>query len=212
MATATHEYSSTHASSDSDNEIEQELSTKETSTPAPDSPHPKTLILSYHVGDIFSAPPSTLLIHACNTQGSWGAGIALEFKKRYPQAYAMYRTHCLTKHSPTTDPVHTGTALLIPPCETSPDAPEHWIGCLFTSARYGKGKDRPEQILANTGPAMMELLEKVREVKGERVAGVRMCKINSARFGVPWERTVEVLEGLKVEEDWKGAVEVWSIG
>ncbi|OCL01305.1 hypothetical protein AOQ84DRAFT_278341, partial [Glonium stellatum] len=145
-------------------------------------------------GDIFYAPPSTLLIHACNTQGNWGAGIALEFKKRYPQAYAMYRSHCLTKHSPKTDPVPTGTAFLIPPCETSPDAPKHWIGCLFTSARYGKAKDRPEKILASTRPAMMDLLRQVREVKGEGVMDVRMCKINSARFGVPWDRTVDVLE------------------
>ncbi|KAF8195532.1 hypothetical protein BJ912DRAFT_1056765 [Pholiota molesta] len=36
--------------------------------------------LSYIAGDLFLAPPNSILVHACNTQGSWGAGIALAFK------------------------------------------------------------------------------------------------------------------------------------
>ncbi|KAF2682230.1 hypothetical protein K458DRAFT_245827, partial [Lentithecium fluviatile CBS 122367] len=168
---------------------------------------PTTLSLAYHMGDIFAAPPSTLLIHACNTQGSWGAGIAAAFRQRYPQAYKRYRAHCLTTHDPSTNPVPTGTCLLIPPCETNPKAAKHWIGCLFTSAKYGKLKDKPPVILTNTGPAMKELLQRFKE-EGEE-GEVRMCKINSARFGVPWEKTVEVLEGIEVEDGWVGDIEVW---
>ncbi|KAF3891950.1 hypothetical protein GY631_4499 [Trichophyton interdigitale] len=33
-------------------------------------------------GDLFLAPEGAALIHACNCQGSWGKGIALEFKNR----------------------------------------------------------------------------------------------------------------------------------
>ncbi|KAF2497021.1 hypothetical protein BU16DRAFT_526072 [Lophium mytilinum] len=168
---------------------------------------PKTLTLTTHIGDIFAAPPNTLLIHACNTQGSWGAGIAAAFRERYPEAYKVYRAHCLSRN------VRTGTALLIPPCETNPKAPQHWIGCLFTSARFGRAKDSPAQILANTGPAIRELLDEVKgeEEGGNQVTEVRMCKINSARFGVPWPRTVSVLEGIGIQDGWKSDVEIWSI-
>lgn len=57
------------------------------------------------------------------------------------------------------------------------------------------------------------MLEQIKEAqaKGEGVGGLRMCKINSARFAVPWERTVAVLEGIEVEEGWVGDVEVWDV-
>ncbi|KAF1955695.1 hypothetical protein CC80DRAFT_525891 [Byssothecium circinans] len=172
-----------------------------------------TLTLTYHKGDIFAAPPQTLLIHACNTQGSWGAGIAAAFRTRYPAAYKVYRDYCLKRHDPKTNPIPTGTCLLIPPCETTNGKPKHWIGCLFTSAKYGKAKDKPDVILSNTAPAMKELLGEAKTVTkdGKGVGEVRMCMINSARFGVPWERTVEVLEGIVVEEGWADSVEAWSI-
>ncbi|KAM5436311.1 ADP-ribose 1''-phosphate phosphatase [Microsporum ferrugineum] len=46
-------------------------------------------------GDLFLAPEGAALIHACNCQGSWGKGIALEFKNKYPAAYKIYRSYCL---------------------------------------------------------------------------------------------------------------------
>lgn len=182
-------------------------------TTAPESHKPPTLALSYHTGDIFAAPDHTVLIHACNTQGSWGAGIAAAFRAAYPQAYKCYRSHCLQAHDPATNPVPTGTCLLIPPCETNSKTPKHWIGCLFTSAKYGRAKDKPAVILRNTGPAMKDLLQQVKKAGegGNGVKEFRMCKINSARFGVPWERTVGVLEGIEIEEGWAEGVEVWSI-
>jgi ADP-ribose 1''-phosphate phosphatase len=109
--------------------------------------------------------------------------------------------------------VPTGSCLLIPPSETKPGAPQHWIACLFTSAKYGKGKDKPNVILSNTGPSVRSMLDQVKEAKGEGegVSGLRMCKINSARFAVPWEKTVAVLEGIAIEEEWVGDVEVWDV-
>jgi ADP-ribose 1''-phosphate phosphatase len=100
-------------------------------------PGSKVLSLTYRTGDIFAAPPQTLLIHACNTQGAWGSGIALAFKQQYPKAYAIYNVFCTKEHLLKSRPVPTGTALLIPPVDAGNT---HWIGCLFTSAKYGKGK------------------------------------------------------------------------
>lgn len=198
------------------------------------SPKPDTtlssqiLTLKSHNGSIFDhAPPRALLVHACNTQGSWGAGIAKAFKEQYPRAFSIYRSFCTVTHNPKTNPVPVGTALLIAPVDQGQD---HWIGCLFTSASYGKKKDAKGKILEATAPAMRMLLELVNVVGQERkgtsgeektegvevqdgdegVGEVRMCKINSGLFGVEWERTEVVLRGVEVREGWKSEVHIWA--
>jgi ADP-ribose 1''-phosphate phosphatase len=170
----------------------------------PENKKQETLRLIHHTGDMFSAPPSTLLIHACNTQGHWGAGIALAFKTRYPAAYAAHRDFCTKEHSKQ-DSVPTGTAQLLAPVDNG----QHWIGCLFTSKKYGKAKDKPDVILRNTEMAVQMLLELVK-MKGAEVGDVRMCKVNSGKFGVEWERTEEVLKGIVLREGWRGEIEVWE--
>ncbi|KAF3247403.1 ADP-ribose 1''-phosphate phosphatase [Orbilia oligospora] len=75
-------------------------------------------------GDIFAAPTNSVLIHACNCQGSWGAGIALAFKQLYPAAYRIYHNHCTNVSNPSS---LLGTTLLIPPQPT--DRKTHWIAC-----------------------------------------------------------------------------------
>ena len=40
--------------------------------------------------NLFDAPWDALLIHACNTQGVWGSGIAAQLKKAYPDAFMQY--------------------------------------------------------------------------------------------------------------------------
>ncbi|RWA10938.1 hypothetical protein EKO27_g4166 [Xylaria grammica] len=165
------------------------------------------LALTKHRGNIFAASDYTVLIHACNTQGKWGAGIAAAFKNAYPNAFAAYRAHCLSS----TEPVQTGTCLLIEPCEAG-TAPKHWIACLFTSARYGRGRDAPGEILENTGRAVEDLLERLRDAEesGRSVGSLRMCMINSGKFGVPWARTETVLREVEVKEGYRGAVEIWD--
>jgi ADP-ribose 1''-phosphate phosphatase len=38
---------------------------------------------------------------------------------------------------------------------------------------------------------------------------VRMCRINSGKFGVEWERTEEVLRSVVIKEGWVEEVGVW---
>ena len=158
-----------------------------------------TLKVTESSGDIFDAPAQTLIIHACNTEGSWGAGIALAFRQRYPKAFASYAGHC---NDHTAEEL-IGTAYVIGP--QSGDEGEVFVGCLFTSRLKGRKKDSPKKILEATGPAMRQLLQKVlkwNEVCGEdaekKVEEVRMCKINSGLFNVPWDKTKAVLEALDV--------------
>ncbi|KAK4205807.1 hypothetical protein QBC40DRAFT_214856 [Triangularia verruculosa] len=84
----------------------------------PHAPKTRHLILAYQKGDLFDAPPNSVLIHACNTIGKWGGGIAATFKKYYPAAFEIYREHC-QNHTP--DEL-IGTALLI-----APQSDRYWV-------------------------------------------------------------------------------------
>jgi ADP-ribose 1''-phosphate phosphatase len=104
-------------------------------------------------GDLFSAPENSILVHACNTKGSWGAGIALAFRSRFPEQYEQYRNHCAENMD-----ALVGTCLLLP-------AENYTVACLFTSRNYGRHKDSPDQILAATKSALEDLVRQNTEGK-----------------------------------------------
>lgn len=194
------------------------------STPSADQIN--TITLTHHQANLFTAPPHTLLCHATNAQGTWGAGIAAAFKKNYPAAFKIYASHCAKW--PTS--ALLGTAFLIPPQKDSFSKAEreaqHWIGCLFTSEKKGKGKGSKESILEATGDAVRDLVRRVRDINDDTasaaggskagssraaIASVRMCKINSGLFGVPWGATGAVVEGIEVEDGDLKEIEVFSM-
>jgi len=102
--------------------------------------------ITHIVGDLFASPPNTILVHACNTQGTWGSGIALAFRNKYPAQYERYRAHCV-KHGASL----IGTCLLL-------SGQNHDIACLFTSRAYGRRKDSPAEILEATKTAVLDLI------------------------------------------------------
>ncbi|KAI9803189.1 MAG: hypothetical protein M1825_001980 [Sarcosagium campestre] len=111
-------------------------------------------------GDLFDAPPGSVLIHACNAVGSWGGDIAAKFKQRYPAAFKVYKEHCDTSRYGASDLV--GTCLLIPPLHKDyrlDPAKRHWIACLFTSENYGCRVDPKRSILQATKISFCDLLE-----------------------------------------------------
>ncbi|KAH8602188.1 hypothetical protein B0O99DRAFT_605865 [Bisporella sp. PMI_857] len=179
-------------------EDKAEPQTKIEDPPAP--PSGDSLFVTEKVGAIFEAPQNTVIIHACNCVGSWSAGIAAAFKQRYPRAFIYHKRHC-DNHTPS-DLI--GTALLIPPMETK--GPRHFVGCLFTSKRYGRDKDSPAEILRQTEPAMKDLMRAIKEYneKGtadDKVDEIRMCQINSGLFAVPWAKTKEVIESIEIGDE-----------
>ncbi|CAG7853553.1 SubName: Full=Related to POA1-Phosphatase of ADP-ribose 1-phosphate, role in regulation of tRNA splicing {ECO:0000313/EMBL:CCA70814.1} [Serendipita indica DSM 11827] len=143
-------------------------------------PNPESGIVVYE-GDLFkNAPRRCVLVHACNTLGSWGAGIATIFKRKYPAAYEVYRDECVEKGSSL-----LGTCLLIP-------AGDRDIACLFTSRKYGRQTDPKDMILRSTRSAVQDLLRQL-EGSNKPIYG---CRINAGAFRVPWEETVEILDEL----------------
>ncbi|KAL2157812.1 hypothetical protein VTH06DRAFT_5081 [Thermothelomyces fergusii] len=157
-------------------------------SPPPDRSRPTARIrITDRIGDLFAAPPNSVLIHACNALGSWGGGIALAFRSRYPDAFKVYRAHCARS----TPSQLVGTALLIRPPVAGAAAgvtggsrvAAHYVGCLFTSRGYGKTRDPPESILGATGPAMghlMRLIAEEEERIGTRIEELRMCMLMRA--------------------------------
>ncbi|KAK0705055.1 ADP-ribose 1''-phosphate phosphatase [Lasiosphaeris hirsuta] len=168
-----------------------------------------TFRITDKVGDLFDAPPNSVLIHACNCIGSWSGGIARAFRDHYPDAYRIYNAHCKRSLPERL----AGTALLIAP---RPDAgKQHYIGCVFTSKRFGRAKDTPAMILRSTAPAMLDLMRQVAAEmeNGEEIGEIRMCRINSGLFSVPWQQSKRVIERLQLgEEDVPKDVELpWEI-
>lgn len=128
-------------------------------------------------GNLFDAPKGSILIHACNTKGVWGSGIAKAFASKFPKARDVYVQLCQEKSASL-----LGTCLLIP-------AGDYTIGCLFTSKNYGQFVDKPAKILESTETAIADLIAQNVDKKP-----MHTCKINSGLFNVPWADTKALLK------------------
>ncbi|KAJ5131405.1 Appr-1-p processing [Penicillium bovifimosum] len=168
-------------------------------------------------GDLFDAPNGAALIHACNCQGTWGAGLARQFRERYPAAYEIYRKHCLDHldnrvshkipdlRGPFSMEVDfpLGTALVIPPQQSdfTLHRRRHWIICLFTSKDFGARVDKEEMIITSTHAALLDLREQLETLcrrypdsgVGEQVpSGLYSSRFCTGIFNIPWE----IIHGL----------------
>jgi O-acetyl-ADP-ribose deacetylase (regulator of RNase III) len=56
-------------------------------------PEERRVMVTFVRGDIFKSP-AQVLVNSVNCVGVMGKGIALEFKKRYPQMYNDYKARC----------------------------------------------------------------------------------------------------------------------
>jgi len=89
--------------------------------------------LIYITGDVLAAPPKTILVHACNTEGFRGAGIAPTFKEKYPAQFESHEAHCdERKRESEGRSSLVGTCFLIP-------GEVHDIACLIRLRRRDMG-------------------------------------------------------------------------
>lgn len=133
--------------------------------------------LIYKLGGLFDAPKETILVHACNTYGVWGSGIAWVFKEKYPESFKEYNKFCKTQPGRI-----AGMSFL-----TSEN-----VGCLMTSSGYGDALDEQALILGNTLMSLEDLFRAY--IHEDRPVQIASNRFNSGLFNVPWERTEKILK------------------
>lgn len=156
--------------------------------------------IEYLHGDLFTTPQKSVLGHSCNCMGSWGAGVALQFKRKHPVAYKQYAEHCAAYSTKPEDLL--GTCLLI-------QSKDYWIACLFTSvgnssSNCGRPRSPKDVIVKATRAALTDLL---RQLHGDRYMSslqpgddyfpvINLPQINAGLFRVPWGETEAVIKSF----------------
>ena len=141
-------------------------------------------------GNLFNAEKGSLLVHACNTEGVWGAGIAATFARLYPNYLRAYESVCRSRGQRL-----LGRAIIF-------EGHWHKVGCLFTSTGFGKRALYRDEILKATRESLLDLFDQMKHDED-----INMPRINSGLFRVPWEHTKAVLEEFP-ERTFK----VWTPG
>lgn len=141
--------------------------------------------LIYRTGSLFEAPPGAVLVHACNGQGVWGAGIAAQMKVRFPAAFEKYCLRCAS-----TRWEHLRGFAQVSRC------PPFWVASLPVSERYGVHRDSVRQIVQATRAALQGLLAPESWGGAVRPDEFHSPRINAGLFGVPWELTAAVIGEL----------------
>jgi ADP-ribose 1''-phosphate phosphatase len=148
-------------------------------------------MVKYENISLFEVPKESTIIHACNSQGIWGSGIAKAFKEKYPYSYLDYNKFCNIANK------ERGTACGRASLSTFHESEQHWVGWIVTSHNYGPLKDSPELIKIHTTLALSELCKKIymAHPKDEwEVIPVYSNKFNSGLFSVPWEDSELILK------------------
>ncbi len=143
--------------------------------------------LIYKNGSLFNAPEGSLIAHAVNTQGVWGRGIAVEFKKRFPKSFKEYHNWCLDDQALRGCRTVVGTSFI---CSKENG---YYVTCLATSVGFKASTDPENKILDQTENALYNLLDSVRSY-GSNIREIHSNKFNSGLFGVPWEKTEAVIK------------------
>lgn len=154
-----------------------------------------SLKIRYLRGDMFmNAEEGALLLHACNSMGVWGRGVALSFKARFPKSYRQYQDYCKKngiKGVGTTFVTFDGVA------------------CLISSGGFsGVQLDPPEKISAATEMALKDLFSSYRDGSLVKIASPL---INYNLFKTPWKMTVAAIEAAAVnypnlEIEWQVSI------
>lgn len=154
-------------------------------------------MLHVKTGNIFDvkANDNNVLTHACNAQGVWGAGIAAQMLRRFPESYVAYHDVCLKTPS---NRRYTVCGRHVLHQENG-----YYIASLITSEFYGKRVAPAGDILEATKQSV-EAMFQSEEVQSNQKLKFHSPRINAGLFKVPWELTLGVLFPLvtKYNVEW----------
>lgn len=148
--------------------------------------------IHYVAGDLFvNTYTAQAFAHGCNCQGSMGAGIAKEFKARYPEMFEEYRRRCKA------DPklFNLGDVFLWKETE------KPWVFNLGTQEAYWHARASYE--------AIEEALRKMRKLaEEENLQRIAMPQIGTGYGGLSWKKVRTIIE--KIFSDWYGRLIVYE--
>jgi O-acetyl-ADP-ribose deacetylase (regulator of RNase III) len=148
--------------------------------------------IEYVAGDLFAgAHRPAVLAHGCNCQGSMGAGIAVQFRERYPAMYEAYRAMC--QASPRQ--FNPGDAWLWR------EDGEPRVFNLATQERYWRGRATYEW-LESALRAMRE------QADAEDVTRLAMPRVGAGPGGLSWTKVKAIID--RAFGDWAGELVVYE--
>lgn len=136
-------------------------------------------MIEYRDGDLL-ADESEALVNAVNCVGVMGAGVALAFRRRFPENYRAYAAACRR------NAVEPGRMFVF---ETgTPTSPRYLVN--FPTKRHWKDPSRMEDIVAG--------LESLREeVRARAIRSVALPALGCGLGGLPWPEVRAVIaDGL----------------
>ena len=142
-------------------------------------------MIQYKTGNLFTSNADAYA-QGCNTKGKMNAGIALQFKERFPEMFEDYQQRC-----------RNGLFLPGDGYMFKNQNPPHIIN-LATQGESGAGLEYIDQAFNWLSDTFNEL----------EISNVAMPKIGSGLGGLNWELTKKILEDHF--NDSKLNVEVWS--
>lgn len=137
------------------------------------------MTVEYRTGDLFDQNLPAIG-HGVNCQGVMGAGIALEFKRRWPLMYAQYSEYCYRK-------------LLKPGGVFTWKAPEGvWIYNLATQ-NYPGADATVKDIQRSLYGAIEDMVE-------NGISAIGIPRIGAGIGGLPWHRVMRAIDDIAVPE------------
>lgn len=129
-------------------------------------------MITYLKGDIFRSP-AQVLVNTVNTVGVMGKGVALEFKKQYPDMFTAYERVCNEKL------LDIGTLMLW-------KGPDKWI-LLFPTKKHWRNPSKIEYIEAGLKKFVDTYLEK-------GITSIAFPRLGCGNGGLKWAEVQPLME------------------
>ena len=130
------------------------------------------MMITYLRGDIFSSP-AQVLVNAVNTVGVMGKGVALEFKKRYPEMFKSYERVCNEKQ------LDVGKLMLW-------KGSEKWV-LMFPTKKHWRNPSKMEYVEAGLKKFVDTYMEK-------GITSAAFPRLGCGNGGLDWEEVRPLME------------------
>ena len=129
-------------------------------------------MLTYLKGNMFSSP-AQVLVNTVNTVGVMGKGVALEFKKRYPEMFKSYERACNEKL------LEIGKLLLW-------KGPDKWV-LMFPTKKHWRSPSKLEYVEAGLKKFISTYVEK-------KITSIAFPRLGCGNGGLDWEDVRPLME------------------